>query len=115
MDIKGNFSDFSELSSIGLARGGVASIENGRGLVLRVETGSVWLTQDRSSKDVLLEAGASFQIERDGSTVLSALGPRFALVSIEPSIPVTPTFAERFWAFWASLYSMPSRPAMVGL
>ena len=93
MDIKGNFSDFSELSSIGLTRGSVARIENGRGTVLRVETGSVWVTQDGSRKDVLLQAGESFRIERDGATVLSALGPRFALVSFEPSIPATPTRA----------------------
>lgn len=115
MDIKGNFTDFSELSSIGLTRGSVARIENGRGMRLRVETGSVWVTQDRSTKDVVLEAGESFRIELDGATVLSALGKRFALVGIEPSIPVAPTLAERFWHFWASLYFMPTRPAMTGL
>jgi hypothetical protein len=115
MDLHGNFSDFSELSSIGLTRGSVARIENGRGMGLRVETGSVWLTQDRSTDDVLLQAGESFRIERDGTTVLSALGARFALVSFEPSIPVAPTFAERFWNSWASLYVMPSRDGMAGL
>jgi hypothetical protein len=115
MDIKGNFSDFTELSSIGLTRGNVARIENGRGTLLRVETGSVWVTQDRSTKDTVLQAGESFSIERDGTTVLSALGARFALVSFEPSIPVAPTRAERFWNFWAGLYAMPSRNAMEGL
>jgi len=115
MDLHGNFSDFSELSSIGLTRGNVARIENGRGMRLRVETGSVWLTQDRSTKDVVLEAGESFRIECVGATVLSVLGPRFALVTFEPSSPVAPTRAERFWNFWASLYAMPTRPAMTGL
>ena len=115
MDIKGNFTDFSELSSIGLARGSVARIEDARGMTLRVETGSVWLTQDRSCEDVLLETGDTFRIERDGTTVISPLGNRFALVSIEPSIPVAPGFAGRFWRLWSSLYAMPTRPMMEGL
>lgn len=116
MDIKGNFGDFSELSSIGVTRGGVARIENGRGTVLRVETGSVWVTQEDSRKDVLLQAGESFCIERDGLTLLSTCGGvPFALVAIEPSISVTPTLAERFRTFWAPLRAMPSRPRMAGL
>ena len=115
MDIKGNFTDFSELSSIGLARGSVARIEDARGMTLRVETGSVWVTQDGCCKDVMLEAGDTFRIERDGTTVLSPLGKRFALVSIEPAIPVAHGFAARFWKFWAGLYAMPARPMMEGL
>jgi hypothetical protein len=115
MDIKGNFSGFTGLSSIGLARGNVARIEDARGTTLRVETGSVWVTQDGSRDDVLLDAGESFRIERDGTTVLSPLGKRFALVSLEPSIPVVPGRAERFWRFWAGLYAMPMRPIMEGL
>jgi hypothetical protein len=48
-------------------------------------------------------------------TLISALRVPFALVSIEPAIPVAPTLGERFWKFWASLYVMPARPTMQGL
>ena len=57
---------------------------------------------------MLLQAGETFRIERSGTTLVSALGRRFALVTLEPATPLTATFAERFWDFWASLYVMPA-------
>jgi hypothetical protein len=39
----------------------------------------------------------------------------FALVTMEPAIPVTPTMGERFWNFWAGLYAPQSRPTTASL
>ena len=58
-------------------------IENGRGAVVRVERGTVWLTQG-GIKDVFLKAGESCRIERNGLTLVSTLrGACTALVSLE--------------------------------
>jgi hypothetical protein len=102
----------SELSSIGLQRGAVARLQDARGMRLRVETGTVWITHERRRDDVMVQAGETYCIEHDGTTVVSALGRRFALVSIEPPRPVppSPTFLERLDRFWCSLYveTMPA-------
>jgi hypothetical protein len=101
---------FSELSSIGLNHGAVARLRDARGMRLRVETGSVWITQQPSEDDVVVHTGEAFRIERDGTTEISALGQRFALVTIEPAIPAAPpkrSFAERLGNFWCNHYVEP--------
>lgn len=104
---------FSELSSVGLPRGTMARLQDARGMRLHVETGTVWITHERSRDDVLVQAGETFCIEHDGTTIVSALGRRFALVSIEPPRPVppSPTFLERLDRFWCSLYLEPTPTA----
>jgi len=78
--------EFTTLTSLGIKRGNLARINNGRGARLRVELGSVWITQDGDTKDVFLRTGESFQIERDGLTLVSVLGDTtFAMVAIDPS------------------------------
>jgi hypothetical protein len=77
--------DFTELGSIGLTRGQVGRIENGRGLRLRVEAGSVWITEERSIEDVCLQAGEAYCIGKPGTTLISTLRTPFALVTIEPA------------------------------
>jgi hypothetical protein len=119
MDANRNFSanlgDYTELSSIGITAKNFGRINNGRGMRLRVETGSVWITQDHCMEDVCLKAGESYRIEHDGLTLISTLQVPFALVAIEPAIPVAPTMGERFWNFWASLYAPESRPTTAAL
>ena len=43
MDAYRNFVEFAQLSSIGITSRKVARIKDGRGMRLRVETGTVWL------------------------------------------------------------------------
>jgi hypothetical protein len=97
--------------SIGIAGNDVVRIKNGRGLRLRVECGSLWITQARSVEDVCMSSGESFCIERNGYTLLSTLGAPFALVTIEPAIALSPTLAERFWKLWAGMYGPRGRHA----
>lgn len=110
MDIRHDqLTTITELSSLGLYRGAVARVENARGLRLRVETGSVWITHDRCTDDVLLQAGETYAIERDGTTVVSSLDRRFALVTVESPAPAKPkpSFIERLGDFWCRLYVEP--------
>ena len=115
MDAYKNSVEFSALSSIGITYRKIARIKDGRGMRLRVETGKVWITEGRSMDDVCLSAGESYCIGHNGLTLIQTLKVPFALVSIEPSIPVEPTMAERFWNFWAGLYAPESRPTTAAL
>lgn len=115
MDAHRNIVRFEALGSIALTPKQMGRIENGRGTRLRVETGTVWVTHDRCLDDVILGPGESYCIPRDGVTLISTLRVPFALVSIEPAIPVAPTLAERFWGFWESLYAPQSCPTTAAL
>jgi hypothetical protein len=115
MDAYRNFVEFSDLASIGITPKKMARIKDGRGLRLRVETGSVWITEEHSLDDVCLGAGESYCIKRDGITLVATLRTPFALVSIEPTIPVTATFAQRFWKFWEGLYAPEALPTTAAL
>ena len=44
------------------------------GATLRVTRGSVWITQEADTRDVVLGAGESFTVERDGLTIVEAQG-----------------------------------------
>lgn len=110
-----NLIDYTELASIGLSRGQVSRIQDGRGRRLHVETGAVWLTEEHCRDDVALKAGESYCIAHDGMTLLVTLGAPFALVTLEPAVQVEPTLAERFWSFWAGLYAPQSRPTTAAL
>ena len=87
MDTLATPAEFSSRTGLRIAHGSVARILDGRGVLVRVQHGNVWLTQDSANEDVCLEAGQSFRIEHDGLTLVSALGDAsFALVSLDPSI-----------------------------
>jgi hypothetical protein len=115
MDAYRNVVECAVLTSIGITSKKVARINDGRGMRLRVETGSVWITEHRNEDDVCLNAGESYCIKGDGMTLISALRVPFAMVTIEPAIPVAPTMAERFWKFWEGLYAPQSLPTTASL
>jgi hypothetical protein len=115
MDAYRNVVEFAELTSIGITPKKVARIKDGRGMRLHVETGCVWITEDRSLDDVCLTAGESYCIKHNGLTLIAALKVPFAMVTIAPSMPVAPTMGERFWNFWAGLYAPESCPTTAAL
>ena len=49
------------------------SIVDGNGARIAVTEGSVWITQEHDPRDVLLTAGESFVLDRDGTTIVEAL------------------------------------------
>lgn len=115
MDAFRNVVSFEALGSIGLTSKQIGRIENGRGTRLRVETGTVWVTHDRCEDDIVLGPGESYCIPRNGTTLISTLRVPFALVSVEPTNPVTPTMAQRFWKLWESLYAPSACPTTAAL
>jgi hypothetical protein len=47
-------------------------------------SGRLWLTQHGDSRDVFLEPGQQFTVERQGDTVAQALGAGAAVILVEP-------------------------------
>jgi hypothetical protein len=57
-----------------LARGSNVRIENGRGMLVYVWSGSVWITQAGDRRDRHVGAGGWFRIDRGGLALITALG-----------------------------------------
>ena len=45
-------------------------IEDGRDLLVHVWQGSLWITQEGDRRDILLQAGQSFRLDRDGTALV---------------------------------------------
>ena len=57
---------------INIRRGDLVCIRNGNGATVAVGRGTAWLTQDGDRRDIVLEAGGSFRLDRRGVTVVAA-------------------------------------------
>ena len=55
-----------------LASGEHVKLDGARGTTLRVTRGTLWLTQERDTRDIVLSAGDVFTIERGGLTLIGA-------------------------------------------
>jgi hypothetical protein len=57
-----------------LERSQILRIRGGKGASVRVVAGALWVTQDGDARDVVLEAGDDFVLDRPGLAVLVPLG-----------------------------------------
>lgn len=85
MDAYRNSAEFTEVGGVGLTRGQVVRLEDGRGRLVRVESGAVWITHD-GGDERCVKAGEACCIGKNGMTLLSAVGVPFALLTIEPAV-----------------------------
>jgi hypothetical protein len=77
-----------ENGTVGIPTGSLLRIDDGAGALLHVWEGELWVTQEGSRKDVVLQAGQSFRIERDGATIVHAFSPsKVSLSSRRPQAP----------------------------
>ncbi len=60
--------------TLDLAHGEVLTLDDARGTTLRVTRGTLWITQDHDPRDIVLNAGDVWTIERQGRTVVEAQG-----------------------------------------
>ena len=75
----------------------VLDIRNGQGLAVRCLSGSLWITQDGDSDDVVLTAGQCFVLDRRGLALVSApVGP--ATLVVEKATRGAPCAGQRFAA-----------------
>jgi Protein of unknown function (DUF2917) len=59
-------------------------ILDGAGTIVHAVSGVVWITQQGDRRDVVLRAGDCFLVDRDGLTIVSALGAP-ATVTVVPA------------------------------
>jgi len=84
-----------------LASGELVTLDGARGTTLRVTRGTLWLTLERDTRDVVLTAGDSFTIDRGGITLIEARGSTTVCVIARHVYEVhrrmhRPTLTERF-------------------
>jgi hypothetical protein len=68
--------------SLDLVRGNLVRIEDGRGTLVRVTSGSVWITEEGDRRDRLVSAGGKLRVMSKGLTLVSALS-RSAVIDLE--------------------------------
>jgi hypothetical protein len=67
-------------SLITLSPRGIYRIDDGAGLLIECLSGALWITQHGDYRDITLERGQCFQLDRDGMTIVYGLGAaRFRL------------------------------------
>jgi hypothetical protein len=84
---------------------GIVPVKDAMGTRIDCLRGRIWITEQRSTDDILLEAGESYEISYGGLAVVQAL--REALVALRaPAEPQAEAgFAarvERLWGRWAA-------------
>lgn len=60
-------------ASISLRKGAIYRLPDGRGQRIESLSGSLWLTIDDDVRDILVNPGQGFSIDRDGAALISAL------------------------------------------
>jgi hypothetical protein len=67
--------DTADMSTECLAAGEILRIDHGRGRVIQVGEGVIWLTQERDARDVFLVPGDSFRLDHHGRAIVQAIDP----------------------------------------
>ena len=65
---------------LAMNRGGMLKIQDGRGVVIEVKRGMLWLTQEGDSRDRYITAGDWLRLDSDGLTIANALKRSFVTV-----------------------------------
>jgi hypothetical protein len=83
--------EYGVQAHLDLVRGNMVRIKDGRGLMVRVVSGEVWITEEGDPRDRFVTAGRHVRIVSSGVTLVSALSRS----SIALSSPYEQGFARR--------------------
>ena len=61
------------LASTPLRKGEILRLRHAMGQRIEALSGSVWITIDGDTRDIVLDAAQGFSVDRDGDTLVSAL------------------------------------------
>jgi hypothetical protein len=67
--------------NLAMPRGAMLKIERGRGVVVEVKRGMLWLTQEGDARDRYISAGDWLRIDADGLAIANALKRSIVTVS----------------------------------
>jgi hypothetical protein len=59
-------------AALQLARGQTLKLEDAIGSTICARSGTVWVTEENSRKDIVLENGACHRVDHDGLTLIQA-------------------------------------------
>jgi hypothetical protein len=59
-------------------------LRDSAGWVVECCRGTVWITQERDARDVMLRPGERFTLDRDGTTLVSGLSGGEAVMAVRP-------------------------------
>ena len=99
---------------INLAQRQAITLADARGTTLRVTRGTLWLTQEKDPRDIVLRAGDSWVVERDGATVIESQDDALLCIAVRnggsPTTIVGSTRRPRGWfAAAGAWFSAPPR------
>ena len=57
-----------------LSAGEIVELDDARGTLLRPTRGMLWVTMEKDTRDIVLEAGDAFTVDRNGVTLVEAQG-----------------------------------------
>ena len=112
--------------SLDLVRGNLVRIEDGRGMLVRVSSGGVWITEEGDQRDRFVTAGSSFRIASSGVTLISAIH-RSTIALSSPyehgfarridlvRANLLARFRARMMKTWKGLYVAGARPTSAAL
>ena len=83
------------------------------GVTLRVNRGTVWITQENDTRDIVLGAGDTWQVERPGRTIIAAQS-RAMLWAVGPGMERAASRASRPARVGALLRRLRSTLAAIG-
>lgn len=78
-------SNYHGQDSIGMPRGATLRIEEGAGVLLHVWEGVIWLTEEGSLEDHMLQPGQWYRVAQGGAVLAHAF--ERSLVSLTPAAP----------------------------
>ena len=61
-----------ESGALRLARGQTLKLQDGVGSTIRADEGTVWITEENSRQDVVLEPGHCYRLDKPGLTIVQA-------------------------------------------
>jgi hypothetical protein len=95
-------------STLALARDGLIALRDAQGTRVTCLSGALWITEDHEHSDIVLEAGESVRLRRQGLTLVMALQPASLRLSEQRE-----TLVERLTARLTRWLPAGDRPALV--
>jgi hypothetical protein len=97
-------------SVLTLAHGDLVELVDARGATVRVTKGTIWLTQEHDTQDIVLRAGDVWTIERQGLSLLEAQGDALVCVlgmTAQAAASERPGLRERLNRWLRSAWTPP--------
>jgi hypothetical protein len=79
---------FETGTTIEFGRREAVTLNDVRGTILRVKRGTIWVTQEHDTQDIVLRAGDSWVVETEGATVIEAQDAALVQV-VDPALSAT--------------------------